>query len=75
MSRFQTLPCSSGKHKEYLFFGILKHVEWHMGYVTGYSPSLNPFLLLPVQGVFKCHSSVENPILLGILQNMIKPKE
>lgn len=46
-----------------------------MGYVTGYSPSLNPFLLLPVQGVFKCHSSVENPILLGILQNMIKPKE
>lgn len=45
-----------------------------MGYVSGYSPSLNPFLMLPVQGVFKCHSCVGNPILLGILRNMVKHK-
>lgn len=45
-----------------------------MEYVSGYFPSLNPFLLLPVQGVFKCHGCLENPILLGILQNMVKPK-
>lgn len=45
-----------------------------MGCVSGYSPSLNPLSLLPVQGVFKCHGCLENSILLGLLQNMVKPK-